>query len=37
MINDYQSIQGIKIGMPIDDALKILNKKHIVEKEGNSI
>ncbi|MBK8625103.1 MAG: hypothetical protein IPN86_05960 [Saprospiraceae bacterium] len=33
MINDYQSIQGIKIGMPIDDALKILNKKHIVEKK----
>lgn len=32
LLNDYNSVEGINIGMPINDALKILDKKHYVEK-----
>jgi len=32
LLKDYETLEGIKIGMPINDALKILNKKHHVEK-----
>jgi uncharacterized protein YeeX (DUF496 family) len=33
VLNDHQSVEGIKIGMPIDEALKILNTNHKVEKK----
>jgi hypothetical protein len=32
LLNDYNTVEGIKIGMPINDALKVLDKKHHVEK-----
>ena len=32
LLNNYNSVEGINIGMPINDALKILDKKHYVEK-----
>lgn len=32
ILSDYNSLEGIKIGMPISDAQKILNKKYHVEK-----
>jgi hypothetical protein len=32
-LKDYQSLEGIRIGMPIKDALKVLDKKYIVEKK----
>ncbi len=32
LLNDYNSVESIHIGMPINEALKILDKKHHVEK-----
>jgi len=32
ILKDVQNIEGIRIGMPINEAVKILNKRHIVEK-----
>ena len=32
-LKDHQSVEGIRIGMPIVDALKILDKKYKVEKK----
>ncbi len=32
-MKDHQSLEGIRIGMPVADALKILDKKFLVEKK----
>lgn len=32
-LKDYQSLEGIRIGMPVVDALKVLDKKFLVEKK----
>ena len=33
-LKDHRSLEGISIGMPISDALKILDKKYNVEKKS---
>ena len=32
-LKDYRTIEGIKIGMPIQEAIKVLDKKFVVEKK----
>jgi len=32
-LKDYRSVEGIKIGMPIAEALQVLDKKYYVEKQ----
>lgn len=32
-LKDHQSLEGIRIGMPVVDALKLLDKKFLVEKK----